>query len=130
MGAGPASSRLDNLERVSDLTDVMALERELQTPAARADPRRLEELLAPDFEEIGASGRVWDLASILEMLSGEDDAGPAIEMHDLTGRVVTDDVIVLRWQSVRGERRAHRTSLWERRPEGWRLVHHQGTLVG
>lgn len=46
----------------------MTRERELQTAAVRADKKRLTELLAPDFEEIGASGRVWDLRSILGML--------------------------------------------------------------
>ncbi|WP_218145258.1 nuclear transport factor 2 family protein [Nocardioides luteus] len=112
-----------------DVAEVMALERELQTAAARTDPRRLTELLAPDFEEIGASGRLWDLASILEMLAGEDDGTPDIEVRELTGRMIADDMVLLRWQSVRGERRARRTSLWQRRPEGWRLVHHQGTPI-
>ncbi|MEU0312263.1 nuclear transport factor 2 family protein [Nocardioides sp. NPDC006273] len=113
----------------ADLADVMALERELQTATVRADPGRLVELLAPDFEEIGASGRLWDLASILEMLGSENHDSPGIEVHELTGRVIADDTVILRWQSVRGERRAHRTSLWQHRTEGWRLVHHQGTPV-
>ncbi|NGN92906.1 nuclear transport factor 2 family protein [Nocardioides sp. KC13] len=108
----------------------MALERELQTASVRADPSRLVELLAPDFEEIGASGRQWDITSILEMLAGEDEDMSDIEVHGLTGRVIADGVIILRWQSVRDECRVNRTSLWQRRPEGWRLVHHQGTPVG
>jgi hypothetical protein len=110
-----------------DLAEVMERERELQTAAVRADKERLTELLAPDFEEIGASGRVWDLQSILEMLLAENDQTPDIEVYGLMGRVITEDVVILRWQSVRGDRRVHRTSLWRRRPEGWRLVHHQGT---
>ncbi|GGU09754.1 DUF4440 domain-containing protein [Nocardioides albus] len=113
--------------RDEDLAEVMALERELQTAAVRADQERLVGLLAPDFEEIGASGRVWDLQSILGMLLAEDDETPDIEVHGLIGRAITEDVVILRWQSVRGDRRVQRTSLWQRRPEGWRLVHHQGT---
>ena len=128
---GTPTSHADSLRCVSDadLADVMALERELQTATARADPGRLRELLAPDFEEIGASGRLWDAASTLEMLASEDDDTPDIEVRELTGRVIADDMVILRWQSVRGERSAHRTSLWQRRPEGWRLVHHQGTPI-
>lgn len=113
-----------------DLAEVMARERELQTAAVRADKERLTELLAPDFEEIGASGRVWDFQSILEMLLAEDEENADIEVHELTGRAIADDVVILRWQSVRGDRRVHRTSLWQRRSEGWRLVHHQGTPAG
>jgi len=43
--------------------------------------------------------------------------------------VVTDGVVLLRWDSDSGGRRARRTSLWRRDPQGWRLVHHQGTLL-
>lgn len=126
---GDPMSRSISVWQVSDadLVEVMAYERELQTAAVRADRQRLTELLAPDFEEIGASGRVWDLRSILGMLLAESDETPDIEVHGLTGRALTDGVIVLRWQSVRSGRRVHRTSLWQRRLEGWRLVHHQGT---
>jgi hypothetical protein len=122
---------VDSLRHVSDvdLAEVMALERELQTAAVRANPARLRELLAPDFEEVGSSGRLWDFASILDMLASEDEETPDIEVHGLTGRVLADDTVIIRWQSVRGERRVHRTSLWQRRPEGWRLVHHQGTPI-
>jgi hypothetical protein len=119
----------NTMRRVSDedLAEVMALERELQSAAVRANEERLVELLAPDFEEIGASGRVWDLQSILGMLLAEADESPDIEVHGLAGRAIADGVVVLRWQSVVGDRRVHRTSLWQRRPEGWQLVHHQGT---
>lgn len=120
------------MRRVGDkeLDEVMARERELQTAAVRADKERLTELLAPDFEEIGASGRVWNFESILEMLLAEDAETADIEVHELTGRALADDVVILRWQSVRGDRRVRRTSLWQRRSEGWRLVHHQGTPAG
>jgi len=50
---------------------ILELERELQTPACRADEVGLRELLAPDFVEIGASGRRWDFDSILTMLRNE-----------------------------------------------------------
>lgn len=126
---GTPGSSSNTLRRVSDedLAEVMALERELQTAAVRADKERLVELLAPEFEEIGASGRVWDLPSILGMLLAENDETPDIEVHELTGRAIAEDVVILRWQSVRGDRRVHRASLWQRRREGWRLLHHQGT---
>jgi hypothetical protein len=49
----------------SDVADVLQLERELQTAECRRDQARVMALLAEDFEEVGASGRVWDLASAL-----------------------------------------------------------------
>jgi hypothetical protein len=112
-----------------DVADVLQLERELQTVECRRDRARVIALLAEDFEEVGASGRVWDLPSTLELLDGESDDEAVIEVHDLTGRIVGDGFVIARWDSDRGGRRARRTSLWRRDPEGWRLVHHQGTLL-
>jgi hypothetical protein len=111
------------------LASVMALERELQTATCRQDPRRVRELLAEDFEEVGASGRVWDLESTLALLDSETNDEAEITVHDMVARQIADGVVVVRWDSDRGGRRARRTSLWRRDPDGWRLVHHQGTLL-
>ena len=113
----------------AQLSHVLELERELQTSACRRDRGRVRQLLAPDFTEVGASGRWWDLASTLELLQSEDDADEEIQVHDLGGRVVADGLVLVRWDSSHRGRRARRTSLWRRDAEGWRLVHHQGTLI-
>ena len=113
----------------SDVADVLQLERELQTAECRRDRARVIALLAEDFAEVGASGRVWDLASTLELLDAGSGDDSVIEVHDLTGRIVGDGFVLTRWDSDRGGRRARRTSLWRRDPAGWRLVHHQGTLL-
>lgn len=115
----------------STLVMVMDLERELQSPETRADGRRVRDLIAPDFEEIGASGRVWDRDSILSMLDAEsaDPGSSTIEVDDLRGRVIAPGVIRVSWTSAQGDRRARRTSIWCERDGGWRQVHHQGTLL-
>lgn len=116
------------LERIA-VDEVMARERELQTPAARANADRLRELLAPDFVEIGASGRRWDRESILALLATEDATSGAeqIEVHALEARALSDGLVQVFWESVRDGRRARRTSLWRRGADGWRQVFHQGT---
>ena len=115
-----------------DVAAVELLERELQTPAARADRERLLQLLAPTFTEIGASGLRWDLASILEMLA-EESAGtdqlPQIEVTNLEGRVITPGVVQVLWDSRQGGRRARRSSLWCHTNGRWQQVFHQGTLL-
>jgi hypothetical protein len=63
----------------SDVAEVLQLERELQTAGCRRD-RVVTALLAEDFAEVGASGRVWDLASTLELLDAECGAEPVIEV--------------------------------------------------
>jgi hypothetical protein len=114
-----------------DLALVMALERELQAPRCRADPDRLVDLLDPGFTEIGASGRRWDLAGVLDLLHLEarDGAAAPIEVAALEARALSPDVVQVFWESLRDGRRARRTSIWRRRDGRWRQVYHQGTPV-
>lgn len=110
---------------------IIELERELQTPSCRADGERLRDLLAPDFMEIGASGRRWDRPGILTMLREESQEGDnaTIELNGLTARVLAPGVIQVFWESERAGRRARRTSIWCERAGRWQQVYHQGTLV-
>lgn len=111
------------------MATVLELERELQSPTARADEGRLLELLAPDFTEVGASGRAWDRESILGLLreqSDNEETSP-IGIHDLRGRVIAPGVVQVAWDSDQAGRRARRTSIWCERDSGWQQVHHQGT---
>ena len=120
---------MSDISTEAELPRVLELERELQTPACRDNPVRLRELLAPDFIEVGASGRVWDLAGALELLSSEARTDEEIQVTDLTGRVLADGIIIVRWDCYFGRRRTRRTSVWRRDGEGWRQVHHQGTVL-
>lgn len=109
---------------------VLQLEQELQTRVCRNNRTRVLELMAPDFSEVGASGRMWDLPSTLELLDSQtDDDDAEIEVTGLTGRMLTDGLILVHWDSAHQGRRARRTSLWRQDEDGWRQVHHQGTIL-
>ena len=115
----------------SALATILELERELQSPATRADQDRLRQLLAPDFLEVGASGRQWDLETTLALLreQSEDEDTPPIGIHYLRGRAIAPGVVQVSWDSSTGDRRARRTSIWCERDSGWQQVHHQGTPI-
>lgn len=114
----------------TELQLVLELERELQTRVCRDNRSRVLELLAPDFTEVGASGRTWDLPSTLELPESQrDDGGGEIEVAGLVGRVLADSLILVQWDSAYQGRRARRTSLWRRDEDGWHQVHHQGTIL-
>lgn len=118
----------DKLTEVA-LPSVLQREEDLQTKACRNNRARALELLAPDFCEIGASGRVWDRSSVIELLDSQAADGREIEITGLSGRVLADGLILARWDSAHEGRRARRTSLWRHDTHGWRLVHHQGTML-
>lgn len=115
----------------ADLSEVLELERELQSPSARSNQARVRELLDTTFIEIGASGRCWDFETTVATLPEEArGVGTAeIGITGLTARALCDDVVQVFWDSDRGGRRARRTSLWQRRPHGWQQTYHQGTLL-
>ncbi|QJY47102.1 DUF4440 domain-containing protein [Pseudonocardia broussonetiae] len=111
-----------------DLQDVIARERRLHDPAVRRAPEVAGELLDPDFREFGASGRVWDRASILAMMASSDD-GPPVVADEWCATRLADDVVLLTYRTRRADRTALRSSLWRRSGGGpWRVVFHQATV--
>lgn len=109
---------------------VIALERRLLQPSVRASPTALDALLDPGFREVDASRRVWTRDRIMRALTS--DPGTAMPVHDedMDGRHLADDLILLTYLSYSSGRRARHSSLWGFDAiAGWRLLHHQGTLV-
>nr|WP_269449879.1 nuclear transport factor 2 family protein [Auraticoccus cholistanensis] len=119
----------DALFAVTEPTDeevVVALERELLDPRVRADPERLEQLLHPHWREIGASGRLWTRAEMIEHLGAQTGTGrTSLEVLEVAR--VDAATILLLWRSSGPAAPALRSSLWVLTPSGWRQRHHQGT---
>lgn len=115
----------------SRIAQVIALERRLLQPSVRASSHELTALLDPGFREIGASGRVWDRASIIESLSNDSGSAMPIRDEEMEGFLLAEDIVLLTYVSDAAGRRARRTSIWKLDEDaGWRLLHHQGTLTG
>lgn len=91
-------------------------------------PGGIVSLLDTAFVEVGASGRVWDRASMAEVLSV---AGPstlqfdAFAVHSLGGAVA-----LVTYRTIDPVRIVWRASVWIRTEAGWRLRYHQGTVAG
>jgi hypothetical protein len=58
------------------LSELQALEVELHHPGVRCSRSRLEQLLHPDFHEVGRSGRPYDRETVIEYLA-------SVEAHPL-----------------------------------------------
>jgi hypothetical protein len=93
-------------------------------------------MLAPDFREIGASGRVYDRDTVLDQLEQrykEMKEKPAPEVFDATDfhcRKLAENVYLLTYSLVQdGKRRTLRSTIWQRSMAGWKVVFHQGTMV-
>lgn len=71
---------MSNRSTQAALPLVLQLEEELQISPCRSNRARVLELLAPDFTEVGASGRAWDRSSTLELLASRTEGGAEIEV--------------------------------------------------
>lgn len=113
---------------MSDDTDaaaaVIAAEQRLLDPDVRADPEAVDELLDPDFREIGKSGTVWTRDAIVVALAADPSApggtleGP--EVHQMAPGLL---LLTYELASVR------RSTIWRLTRSGPRAVFHQGTPV-
>ena len=118
---------------VTDAATLLALELALARRDEAAIPGGYEAILATDFAEIGASGRLWTRAETLEALHAEppNDA-ITIESFELAGLV--PDVVLATYDAVGMDPdgvviRRRRSSTWIRRDDRWQLRFHQGTPV-
>lgn len=107
-----------------------AMEGELRLldPAGGSSPERLAELLHPDYQEFGTSGRLWDRDSIIAALTARDAPTPR---PVTTTRKQGVQLAPRRGASDLRHRIGHaprsRSSLWRLTGDGWLLYFHQGT---
>lgn len=113
-----------------DMRMVVDRELALLSLSVRCSPQQLDELLDPDFREIGASGQLWTRAeTIAALINDHPGLETAIDVTEMAAEPLTGDLIQLIYVSSRQGRRARRSSLWRRSAGTWRVVFHQGTLI-
>jgi hypothetical protein len=96
-----------------------------------ASPEDFERIVAPDFWEIGASGRRYSRAFCLQVLT-ERAAQPAEDAwitRDWHLRELGADHCLLTYTLEQPGRVSLRATLWRCAGEGWQAVFHQGTIV-
>ncbi|MFE9420039.1 DUF4440 domain-containing protein [Streptomyces griseofuscus] len=102
----------------------------LLDPEVRAVPALVLELLDPEFTEFGASGRRWDINSVLTVTSsGSVSADSPVKVSEMSGVLLAPGVVHLTYFADDQGRRAWRSSLWRLTETGWRMYFHQGTLT-
>ena len=85
-------------------------------------------LLHPDFVEFGASGRIWDAATLAEAVGAISVPLGQGAVADLIPVSLSVDTVLLTYRVVGHVRPSLRSSVWLRSAEGaWLLRFHQGT---
>jgi len=96
---------------------------------SRAD---IEKVTAPDYWEASASGRRYSREFIL----GELEKHPPVDAdsvgwrsHDHAVRQLGPEIFLITYTLRQLERVTRRATIWQRTPDGWRILYHQGTVV-
>lgn len=110
---------------------LQSLERELHHPGDQRSPARLDQLLHPDFHEVGKSGLAYHRAQVLAHLAAQDGPADCIS-DDYRLERVAADCVLLTYRSTHpaadgGRLHVLRASVWCRTDVGWRMRYHQGT---
>ncbi|OCJ13932.1 DUF4440 domain-containing protein [Rhizobium sp. AC44/96] len=112
---------------------LQSLEEKLFDPAVRSSRTSLDTLLAPDFREIGSSGRLYGFDEIIAALLAEPVDGTTRALADFEIRPLSPELVLATYRSKRSEPhlppvKSLRSSIWRRDADGyWRMVFHQGT---
>ena len=118
--------------RLSDvLEELRAREPIFHRPELGTRRADFEAQLAPDFWEVGASGRRYGRDFVLATLEKRwsvphDDPWETGEFHC---RQVGERTYALTYTLRQRERVTRRLTLWRRDEDGWKVLFHQGTVV-
>ena len=86
---------------------------------------------APDFWEVGASGRRYGRAYVLETLEQRyrEPVRDVWHIEDFQVREIAERTYLATYTLLQGERVTRRSTLWRRSDEEWVILYHQGTPV-
>ena len=114
------------------LQDLQRLESELHHPGVRCSRQRLEQMLHPDFHEVGRSGLAYTRDTVIGHLAALD-THPTVEPSNYAVALLAEGCALLTYRSAHRaadgslSMHTHRSSLWLRVGGHWQLRYHQGT---
>lgn len=114
------------------LEELRRLEPIFHTSAFGTALSDFERRMAAGYFEVGASGRLYSRASILDMLQREPpvDAGEAgwiCSDHHL--QALAPGIFLLTYTLRQRSRITRRATIWQKAAPGWEILYHQGTIA-
>jgi hypothetical protein len=114
-----------------NLETLKALEPLIYAANAGASRAHFEHLLAPEFWEVGASGKRYSRTFVLNTLE-QRQQNPVEEVWHATDyhlQRIVEQHFLLTYTLHQPTRISQRASLWWQTEMGWKLLYHQGTVV-
>jgi hypothetical protein len=88
-------------------------------------------MTAPTFWEVGASGRRYSRAFVLDLLEEryQNASETTWEVEDFHCQELGENNYLVTYTLHDAERATRRATIWRRVNGGWQIVYHQGTAV-
>lgn len=115
------------LDRAREDEYFLNLEKRLLDPETRHSRAHLEFMIHDAFKEFGSSGRVYQKASIIAMMTRE--APGEITIRDFRVLKLSEEAVLLTYRSVGQSGDVRRSSIWVNQDGRWRIIFHQGTPI-
>jgi hypothetical protein len=118
------------------LQELQQLEVELHHPGLRCSQQRIEQLLHPQFREVGRSGTQYTRATVIAHLLSQavqPTVRPTVQSGGFQATLLAEGCALLTYRSwhraADGSTSlcALRSSIWLRGATGWQVLYHQGT---
>lgn len=123
------------MSRSAELADVLrelsAREPIFHHPELGTSRRDFENMIEPEFFEVGASGRRYSREHVIDTLverakTVQEDRW---ETRDFACLELAPDNYLLTYTLLQGPRVTRRATIWRRCEKDWKIVYHQGTVV-
>ncbi|RYE70420.1 MAG: DUF4440 domain-containing protein [Oxalobacteraceae bacterium] len=113
------------------LAELMRLEPLFHSAHFDSSTENFQRLVAPEFWEVGASGKRYGRDFVLSVLADRSN-GPEVtswKTADFHVAEVGQDNYLLTYTLTQPDRVTRRASIWRRTSQGWQVIYHQGTVV-
>jgi hypothetical protein len=102
------------------------------TLAFASTPAEFASATAPDYWEVGASGRRYSREFILQSapkINWVNAAEAGWQCTDFGLRRLAPDTYLLTYRLDQAGRLTRRSTIWQRLEDNWRILYHQGTII-
>lgn len=115
----------------SVLNELITREPIFHRPDRGHTPQDFEKMTAPEFWEVGASGRRYNRELVLAALATryENPVTTTWEIGNFYCQQIAPANYLLTYTLIQGQRRTHRATLWRQVGADWQVVYHQGTVI-
>jgi hypothetical protein len=93
--------------------------------------RDYDNMMDPEFSEVGASGNCYSREFVLDTLETRtpDPDEASWTLSDFQVREIAADNYLVTYTLAQGARITRRATLWRKTQAGWKILYHQGTMV-